>query len=855
MTPVWRAEVRRTELLLSVLRFGYDRRHRSPIGAFVPCQTSVNLNPSLKVQRAPLRTHRTQDVPWTSRFTALVLALLLVALAGCSPSPGEQYDLRGDVRFTLLHTADWHSRLLPYFQQVNVTDQNLGLDPAKAPFGGAARMNYLIQRERRRADRLLHLDSGDCFQGAPIFNFFQGEAEVRALAHTGVDAVVIGNHEFDRGALNFVRQFRQWGTFDVLAANYLLDDPNNPGSAELARLARPYATFNVRGLKVGVIGLGNLSSLTSVFDQPNRLGITPLNTIEVAQHYIDLVREQGADVIVLVSHIGLEDDVRMLEYTTGADIVLGGHLHVVLNPTQVVEDCRAFDQTGRHFIPLLTRTRQAPRDSAQCGAAECCNPNGVCPPSGTRDYWQIASGYQARYCKPRRVLLQHSGAFMKYLGRLDTVLSREPARIYPGHEADYEPRDRWEVVSHRFTLYPVDSTIPEEPTMKRLLEPYARALDTLANLDNLVGYAPADVTRVPDNGGDSPLGNLVATSMWLRLGVQTDFSLTNTLGIRDAIPTGPVTVDQLYNVFPFDNSITTMNLSGREVQELFDFVARRSAGRGCNSQAQIAGARVVLVCGPCQRANAQGQTETLTACAETVNIGLRRDPAAQNCTNDASCNPRGWDATPVGERSLCEPRSHTCMVPLSLNATYAAAVNNYIAGGGSGFFVLQRNTTQVDTRVEQRDAVIDFVRQSPPCGHDEANVIARNRARGVTDMVDLRIPQQLDDGLRDCQLDADCGSPGYVCACADRIAYDANTRTCTTAMSCAAGAGRCVLTNCRNAVRDLVLRTCPSLGNSEASQRCACTAENRAAMSCRILSCLNDDTGAVTDGRLEMVAR
>ena len=153
-----------------------------PSGRPKPLNTLV-----VESTEAPLRTHRTQDVPWTSRFTALVLALLLVALAGCSPSPGEQYDLRGDVRFTLLHTADWHSRLLPYFQQVNVTDQNLGLDPAKAPFGGAARMNYLIQRERRRAARLLHLDSGDCFQGAPSFNYFNGEAEVRALNHTGVD--------------------------------------------------------------------------------------------------------------------------------------------------------------------------------------------------------------------------------------------------------------------------------------------------------------------------------------------------------------------------------------------------------------------------------------------------------------------------------------------------------------------------------------------------------------------------------------------------------------------------------------------------------------------------------------------
>ena len=100
--------------------------------------------------------------------------------------------------------------------------------------------------------------------------------------------------------------------------------------------------------------MGNLSSITSIFDQPNRLGIVPLNTIETAQHYIDLVREQGADVIVMVSHIGLEDDIHTLEFTTGVDIVLGGHLHIVLNPTQEVTDCRPFDQRGNHFVPALS---------------------------------------------------------------------------------------------------------------------------------------------------------------------------------------------------------------------------------------------------------------------------------------------------------------------------------------------------------------------------------------------------------------------------------------------------------------------------------------------------------------------
>lgn len=782
------------------------------------------------------------------------LTLVFLALLGGCTEEGTPTTLRGDVRLTLLHTSDWHSRLFPYFQQVTQTDQTLGLLPDRAPYGGAARMNYLIQRERSRADRVLHLDSGDCFQGAPIFNFFEGEAEVRALNHTGVDAVVVGNHEFDRGALNFARQFQRWATFDVLAANYQFDDPTTPGSAELGRLVEPYSMFNLRGLKVAVIGLGNLSSLTSIFDQPNRLGIVPLNTLEVAQHYVDIVRQQGADVVIVVSHVGLEDDVRMIEHTTGVDVVLGGHLHIVLNPTQVVEDCHAVDETGRHFIPQLIPQGQpgavAATQAATCAQGDCCDPSGVCRPAGGRNYWQLARGYQKRFCTSRRVLLQHSGAFMKYLARLDLVFSNDRARIYPDSPTDYNARDRWEVVAHRFTLFPVDRTVPEEPTMKRILEPYARALDTLANLDTIVGYAPNDVTRTAVGGGDSPLGNLVSTSMWLRLGIQTDFSLTNTLGIRDNIPRGPVTIDQLYNVFPFDNSITTMNLSGFEVQELFDFVARRSAGRGCNSQAQIAGARVVVVCGACQRRNAQGMTETLPACAETVNIGLRN----VECNTDNDCNPRGLSNTPPAERSLCEPAARRCMQPLDVNASYSAAVNNYIAGGGSGFFVLQRNTTQINTFVEQRDAVIDFVRQAPPCGYDDAVTIDRNRRRGVADATEQRIPQQPDDGLRDCRTDADCGDE-YACACADRQQYDEGSAQCGTATTCPAGAGRCVLRTCRDGVRDLVLRQCPDQGARAAIQRCQCTAESRAAMTCRILSCLDDATGAQADGRLQMVSR
>ena len=47
---------------------------------------------------------------------------------------------------------------------------------------------------------------------------------------------------------------------------------------------------------------------------------------------------------------------------------------------------------------------------------------------------------------------------------------------------------------------------------------------------------------------------------------------------RDNLPPGPITAEMLFNVFPFENTITTLYLSGAEVQEMFDFIARRSSG-------------------------------------------------------------------------------------------------------------------------------------------------------------------------------------------------------------------------------------------------------------------------------------
>lgn len=740
-------------------------------------------------------------------FLSIVLALLCAAsLSGCPENPPTVH-LNGQVKLTLLHTADIHSRLFPYALQITQSDANLGLGTADAiaTVGGVARMASVVARERAKSDRVLHIDGGDCFQGAPVFNFYDGEAEIRALSTMGIDAQVIANHEFDKGALNARTQLYKWANYPVLAANYLLDDPDNPVSPGLENVLQPFTTFNVRGLRVGVIGMGNLSSLSSLYERPSRLGITPLETIDVAQAYIDLLRPL-VDVIVFVTHLGLTSDQEMIRGTTGIDVVLGGHNHIVLQPPQTLDDCARADETGQHFI-----------------------------------YLKDADGHPVRrYCNPRRVLLTHSGAFSKYVGRLDVVFSNQPDDL----EFAYDPINGFEVASHQFTITPITNDLPMDRAVAEVLEPYREGLDVLVDLDLLVGYAPDGARRFGTGGGDSALGNLISSAMWRRLGIETDFSLTNTTGIRADLVPGPVTVEQMFNIFPFDNSITKMQLSGSEVQELFDFVARRSASRGCSTQVQIAGARVVINCKgcttqkpqPCQTNEQCASNEcqagacVIKACADRIYIGST-DTA---CSSDADCGNQP-NACDLGR--LDKNGQGRCLTPIDPAGSYELATSTYLAQGGSGFVVLKRNTTQLDTKIQQRDALIDWVRGGTPCG--------------------WKPEHSTDDGLKACDVDSDCASvgAGYVCACAASAGQLPDGK-CVSSGGCG-GQGRCVVGGCRQSVSDFYAAACKN--PESAVQVATCAAKVNTCQvggeQCKYLGCVDRNLGNFADGRVQMVGK
>jgi 5'-nucleotidase len=557
-----------------------------------------------------------------------------IALAGCTvqrPQP----DLVGqDIRLTMIHTSDIHSRLFPYKFVPNTFDQGYGLLEANAPFGGIARIATLVKRIRATSNRSLWLDSGDCFQGAPVFNEFKGEAEMRALTVAGLEGAVLGNHEFDLGAKNLFDKLDNWAGFPVLAGNYAWDDPPpgavNSDGRSLRDIVAPYQVYDVQGLRIGVIGMGNTSTITSIYEGGNSLGFRPLDDAAALDRWVRLLRPQ-VDVIVVVSHLGLDEDENLTSSEVGdpnaalplqgVDLVLGGHLHIVTNPPKIV----ANDSKGHN------------------------------------------------------TLVVHSGAFAKFVGRLDLV-------VHVGTDNN-DPEKRSRITSFNYVNIPVDSTIPDDPKVANLMWPYSVQLNQNIDLNGVFSYiVGAKILRSDPSGGDSQLGNLVARSMQLQDGVEAEFAITNSLGIRADFESGPLTIEQMFNVFPFENSITVMYLSGVEVQDTLDFVARRSAERGCRTQAQVAGLTFDMVCqGSCPGGR--------TACAKNIHIGDR-------------CRKDGDPSGPV-DPARC--------APLLSTGLYRVAVNDYIAAGGSGFEVLKRNSSKQDTGVSLRDSLRVYLNGQTKC--------------------------------------------------------------------------------------------------------------------------------------------
>lgn len=171
---------------------------------------------------------------------------------------------------------------------------------------------------------LLVLSAGDNRTGDPINDIYEIPAYpiVALMNQVGFHASALGNHEFDTGGAGLGR-LTSLAHFTHLCAN-IHPDPS------LGIHTRPYQIFDVDGIKVGIVGIVQVGSLGIPDSHPdNCKGLTFSPVEETLQQYKWLRNE--CDVVILLSHIGYEDDMKLSKDIPWVDVIVGGHSHTQLD--------------------------------------------------------------------------------------------------------------------------------------------------------------------------------------------------------------------------------------------------------------------------------------------------------------------------------------------------------------------------------------------------------------------------------------------------------------------------------------------------------------------------------------------
>ena len=272
-------------------------------------------------------------------------------------SADQLYDIPVFGNVSLLHFTDCHAQLLPIYYREPGINLGVGNTEGKAPHlvgkalleaygikagsrqayafshldfvaaataygkvGGFAHLATLVKRMKASRPKALLLDGGDSWQGSATALWTAGQDMVEASLELGVD-IMTGHWEFTHGAervLHVVRNdFKNRLAF--IAQNIVHDDHATP-------VFDAYVIREQNGIPVAIIGqafpftpLANGAQFTPGWE----FGIDEMSM----QAVVDEVRKKGAQLVVLLSHNGMDIDLKLATRISGIDMILGGHTH------------------------------------------------------------------------------------------------------------------------------------------------------------------------------------------------------------------------------------------------------------------------------------------------------------------------------------------------------------------------------------------------------------------------------------------------------------------------------------------------------------------------------------------------
>jgi len=498
-----------------------------------------------------IRTHQFRRI---IRLAAGILLILLV-VSGCGGTEATR-----DI--TIVYTNDLHGHILP--ERVRDWSNKTG--------GYAIFVSWLKTVRKENDEKnipTLLLDAGDIFTGTVEGSITRGKAIVRLMNQADYDAMTLGNHEFDYGFYN-LQQLAKAAEFPFLGANVRRKNTN-----QLLAFSRPYIIKKYDGLKVGIIGVttAEVPSITLARNVGQVIFLDPISTV---QTYQKLLRQEGVDLLIVLSHLGLEEDKELARAVPEIDLIIGGHSHDLL-----VKPMRVGD-----------------RDTLICQA----------------------------------------GSYGRFAGRLDLQVDPDRDKI-----ADYRPN----IFTNR------QYSLPADIETNQILEDIKKEVGD--KYSQVIGLAMENINNASDT--ESPLGDLITDAV--RDITKVDAAFQNPYGIRSDLLEGEITRRDIFKILPFDDTIITMKLTGRDIHDLLEQSLTLRKGL-----LQISGLKV------------------------TYDMDL-----------------------PEGKRVL------GVMIdgdPMEDEENYTVATNGFLADGGDFFQSFKNGTGRRDTGILQRDATMEYIRAHTP---------------------------------------------------------------------------------------------------------------------------------------------
>ena len=467
-------------------------------------------------------------------------------LASCASQHDAQRD---EFTISVLGTNDVHGQLLP--------DGGRGGLVAVSAY-----VNALRAARNEDGGAVLVIDAGDMWQGTLESNLVEGAAVVEAYNAIGFDAAAMGNHEFDFGpvgskavpeapgddARGALKRRVSEAAFPVLAANLIDNRTGRPVDWENVR---PSVILDVNGIKVGVIGVMTSRALQATI-AANVVGLRVAPLVETITKEARALREQGAAVVIVTAHAGssckqFEDPTNLSSCNMAGEImrvasglppglvdhIIAGHVHRGI----------AHIVNGISITSAYSNTRAFSRVDFDIDA----NTGNVVSRRVFPPHWACLS------------VVRSSGECASPGDAASEIVSA----VYEGH--DVKPDPRVLDIAARAAAYAEDIKQQE-------LGVHLKSAFELAT------------------GAESPLANLMTDAILESTGA--DIAMHNVVGgIRNTLPEGELTFGSVYEMFPFDNRVVKLVLTGRQLRRI---IAEQAHNYG--RRAGFSGMRVFVEC-------------------------------------------------------------------------------------------------------------------------------------------------------------------------------------------------------------------------------------------------------------------